>query len=242
MKTHKSIKVLCAFIATLVLPINVCSAATFSDISDIQDINVTGSDIYLESDDVEQLFNVEDTSRIYSVYEIVDMYIESLEEDEQQEFLDAVDGNTVSVISGDGIIIIGYFSNTPLTNQIQTLSSTVTYNSKFTGTIKMQDSVVGDWYIGSVTYSATFGFDIYPSYWNIYGESDDVTYTTSPAAMHINISKYCYNSYSGSGTFYGNEISAKCTAYASVPMYDHESPLSIVLYPNSSYNYAYLGN
>lgn len=169
--------------------------------------------------------------------EILELHYYSLTPEEQKEFLSKVTNQVVNInTSKDGIILISYNINK------LSVKATKKYTSAHEGTIKMQDTNTGEWGKAVIELTGYFTKTTSGKKWTIVNDEDDydLDENSELPVQILSTTIYPGYGYEGSGTYHGNEIN--CQSFTQVACGFNDSSLSIYVYPNSSYNYATIGD
>lgn len=166
--------------------------------------------------------------------EILELHYISLSDEEKSKFLDKVRNQTVDIHKKDNVILISYNPN------IQSIRATSTIESWREASIRMQDSISGNWGSATVALTGYFTKTTSGNTWTISlkNSSDFSVSESNTLPVHIVGTTVYWEGayYSSSGTYIGNEINI--SSYTEVACGFNSSGLSIYVYPNSSYNSA----
>ena len=172
--------------------------------------------------------------------QILELIYYSLNTIEQKEFLNRISNKEVRVSKSDEIILLSYNNST----QDNIIPNATTYNisSSRTAEIHMQEPITGTWGSLTMTLTGYFTRTIYDHYWQVTPTTEyDLDWTARPPVGYNGVITYFSDAYSNTNIqpYYGNEVWYQSDM--SVFCYPNFSGLHIVVYPNSSYNYAYIG-
>ena len=260
MNSIKRIVVLC-LVVLLSFPTQCKAAVTanvsneFLDILYTNNISVKGTNANMTESQIEGFINMFDNNKITQKYvnkitdkkndieiaptEILEMHYYSLNPDERKTFLLKIENQTVDVIMKNGVILISYNVNNLTNGDLKLMSTTSSYTSTRTATIIMQEAVTGTWGHVDATLTGYFIKVTSANSWTLstngYNLSTDDyspchTFTTQVGGPE---------SVTSSSTYLGWEVSYDAQIQVSCGF--QYSNLYIIVYPNSSYNTAWIG-
>ena len=183
----------------------------------------------------ENKISVRSSEMNLSPEEIVEMEFYSKSTEEQEQFLNTAQNQTIDVQMEEGIILISYNNNVPVTRGSELI------RSSRTGVIKMQDPVMGQWGSATVTLHAVFKKSQNGNQFKLAVTSSNAEESYTSPVMIVGGTKI-YDTYpvSFTGPYKGNEL--VCHSLTDVACAWNGSSLSIYVYPNSSFNYATIGD
>lgn len=158
---------------------------------------------------------------------------------EQKDFLNRISNKEIQINKYNGIILLSYNNSTH--DNVIPNSTTYTISSSRTAEIKMQDGISGTWGRLVMTLTGYFTRTIYDNYWVVSPTDYDLDWTEYSPVSSSGSNTYFSSSASGTSMqpYIGNEVWYKTDM--NVFCYPNLSALHIVVYPSSSYNYAYIG-
>lgn len=223
---------------------------SFQDIMNDYNISISGSDKRMtlnefqglvkeiQEDTVLEKFNNKTLVRANEINitpeEIVEIEYYSKNDEEREEFLENVKNQEIEVQMDEGIILISYNTNS------ESVGSSLITSSR-TGTIKMQDPVMGNWGSAEVTLTAIFKKTVLGNnQYKLMVTSSKFKEDNTPPVNIVGGTKI-YDTFpiTFNGPYVGNEL--KCHSLTQVSCAYNSSSLAIYVYPNSSYNYAKIG-